>query len=114
MKPGHDAADGRDQALSTRKHMGRTTTAPKFETMADILDRLGGIAPERVRMNPLPGKATEKDVLRLQAKFDRLYELVDGILVEKAMGWLESLLAAHIIRLVGNFAAEHDLGVVAG
>src|SRR4051794_10604528 len=94
--------------------MARTTPAPKFETMADLLDRLGGVAPGRVRMDPLPGKATEKDVLRLHAKFDRLYELVDGILVEKASGWLESCLAVRIGHFLATFLDEHDLGVLAG
>jgi Uma2 family endonuclease len=34
--------------------------------------------------------------------------------VEKAMGYYESYLAATLIRLLGNFVVEHDLGIVAG
>ena len=41
------------------------------------------------------------------------FELVDGTLVEKAMGMKESILAAYISRLLGNYVDEHDLGVVA-
>ncbi len=39
-----------------------TATAPP-ETVADLLDRLGRIPPERIRMQPPPGTATEADVL---------------------------------------------------
>jgi len=36
-------------------------------------------------MNPPPGTATEKDVIAEQKRSRKLCELVDGILVEKAM-----------------------------
>jgi Uma2 family endonuclease len=85
-----------------------------FETMADVLERLGGIAPKRVRMQPQPGKATERDLLRALKKGDRLFELVDGTLVEKVMGWMEACLALRVGRFIGNYAAEKDLGEVAG
>jgi Uma2 family endonuclease len=90
--------------------MPRTPTAPARETLADLLDSLGGIAPRRVRLDPPPGKATEKDLARLLRRTDRLYELVDGALVEKMTGIPESSLAAELIRLLGNYLAEHDLG----
>jgi Uma2 family endonuclease len=70
---------------------------------------LGGIAPRRIRLRPFPGTATIKDVIR-----NKRCELVDGILVEKPMGYEESLLAAEIIRLLGNFVERHKLGLVAG
>jgi len=48
---------------------GIMTSAPTFtaaiETLADLLEQLGGIAPERVRFRPAPGTATEEDVLAL-------------------------------------------------
>jgi hypothetical protein len=34
-------------------------TAVALETLADLLDHLGGIAPERVRLHPAPGTARE-------------------------------------------------------
>jgi Uma2 family endonuclease len=40
--------------------------------------------------------------------------LIDGVLVEKIMGLRESILAAELIRLLGNFVRAHRLGVVAG
>jgi Uma2 family endonuclease len=78
------------------------------------LAHLGGIAPERIRMVPPPGTATEKDVTELDDHADRLCELIDGVLVEKTMGYKESILAIEIARLLGNFVDTHDLGVVLG
>ena len=83
-------------------------------TLDDLLVELGGISPKRIRLNPPPGRATEKDVVRIEAKEDRLYELVDGVLVEKVMGAKESLLACILIRLLGNFLDKNPLGVVLG
>jgi hypothetical protein len=68
------------------------TSVATIKTLADLLEQLGGIVPERVRFRPPPGTATEKDVLEVEAHEDRLCELVDGVLVEKAMGWRESIL----------------------
>ena len=61
---------------------------------------------------PAPGAATEDDVLRANDHGDRLFELVDGVLVEKAMGFRESLLAVYLIRTLDGFVDEHDLGLV--
>jgi Uma2 family endonuclease len=93
---------------STRK----TATVP--ETIAELLKQLGGISPRRVRLRPPPGKATEKDLLNILNHTDRLYELVDGVLVEKVMGYRESSLTCDLIKLLGYFLDEHDLGNVAG
>ena len=87
---------------------------PKDWTMDDLLKHFGGIAPKRIRVDPQPGRATERDVVRLNDHSDRLYELVDGVLVEKVMGLPESYVAVRIGRYLGNFAEEHDLGIVTG
>ncbi len=63
---------------------------------------------------PLAGTATEEDIIEIQLREDRLYELVNGVLVEKAMGLYESYLAAVFVRLLGVFATEKDLGIVLG
>jgi Uma2 family endonuclease len=91
-----------------------TISPPAFETVAELLDRLGGVSPSRVRLRPHLGTATEKDVADVQARERRLYELVDGVLVEKVSGFLESYLAAVLIRILGNYVEQHDLGIVAG
>ena len=90
------------------------SSSTSLETMADVLGPLGGIEPQRVLMRPQPGKATEKDLLRVLNKTDRLFELVDGTLVEKVMGYGEGGLAADIIRLLGRFLDQNDLGDLAG
>ena len=85
---------------------------PKDATMADALKQLGDIPPSRVRMHPMPGTATERDLLAVLDHGNRLCELVDQTLVEKPMGTLESCLAGDLIRLLGNFVVQHDLGIV--
>jgi Uma2 family endonuclease len=94
--------------------MAGTRTTSRFETMADLLKELGGIAPKRVRLKPAPGKATERDVVAIHDRTDRLFELIDGVLVEKVMGFLESALACHLSYLLATFLEEHDLGILAG
>jgi Uma2 family endonuclease len=93
--------------------MSRTSTAPRFETIGELLDQLGGIEPGRVRATPAPGKATEQDLIRLLAHTDRLYELVDGVLVEKVMGLAESMVAAWLIYLLESFN-QRRFGLIAG
>ncbi|MFI5454400.1 MAG: Uma2 family endonuclease [Isosphaerales bacterium] len=87
---------------------------PAFETIADLLESLGDIPPERVRMHPWPGTATEEDVLAIHAREKRLCELVDGVLVEKPMGFDESRLAIEIGYSLVDFLHRHDLGTAAG
>ncbi|MGL6097023.1 MAG: Uma2 family endonuclease [Fimbriiglobus sp.] len=96
--------------------MPRASTAPPFERMYDLLAALGGISPKRVRLDPAPGTATEKDVIRwLHAADKRLYELVDGTLVEKAVSYDASVVGGKILQLIANFSDDNgDFGVVAG
>ncbi len=82
--------------------------------VGDLLERLGNISPRRVVLDPPPGKATEKDLLRLMRKTGRLYELVEGTLVEKPMGYLEGCLGGWILHLIQCFLDEHDLGNLGG
>ncbi len=82
--------------------------------MQDLLYQLGDIAPVRVRTCPAAGHATVKDLIALNERKDSLYELVEGTLVEKAMGFQEGLLSAYLIRVLGTFVAKHKLGLVTG
>jgi Uma2 family endonuclease len=90
-----------------------TPNAPA-ETVADLLAYLGDIPPARLRLHPPPGTATEQDVLDVQARTDRLCELVDGVLVEKAMGFRESFLAITLSAILWGFVQPRKLGVVTG
>src|SRR5215831_15402916 len=83
------------------------------EDVAELLERLGNIPPERVRLRPPPGTATEADVLAaLEAPRKRLCELIDGVLVEKPMGYTESVLATYLLELLNSFVRPRNLGLV--
>lgn len=85
-----------------------------FITAAEMQEQLGGIPLERIRIVPPAGLATEKDLLRVLDSEDRICELIDGVLVEKTMGYYESRLAAVLIGLLEGFLKQHDLGIVLG
>jgi len=89
-------------------------SAIELEWPEIIARRFGPIPPWRVRSDPAPGTATERDVLRVHAREKRLCELVDGILVEKAMGYEESLVAMQISHRLMSFLSRRKLGIVAG
>jgi Uma2 family endonuclease len=66
-------------------------------------------------MKPPPGTATPEDALKLcNGEPRRLCELVDGVLVEKAMGHRESRRAGYLIYCLWMYLEERDLGTVAG
>lgn len=80
-------------------------------TVADVLAALGDIPPHRLIWLPRP--ATEDDVLRCcDREPKRLVELVDGFLVEKAMGNRESLFAITLGTYLFTFVRQRKLGVV--
>jgi Uma2 family endonuclease len=91
-----------------------STNIATVETLADLLEQLGQIPLARIQMQPPPGTATEQDLLTPIPGRDRLCELVDGVLVEKAMGYYESRLAAVLVWLLETFAQAHRQGIVLG
>ncbi len=83
------------------------------ETFADLHARLGGVPLSRIRLKPAPGTATEQDVIDARDGANkRLFELIAGVLVEKAMGTPEAFLGGRLFRLLGDYADEYELGVV--
>jgi Uma2 family endonuclease len=89
--------------------MATMTKPPPFDSVADLLSRLGDIPPERIRMTPFPGTAKVKDVIAaLDAPRRRICELIDGVLVEKAMGSTESLLAGELRELMGVYLKSFE------
>ena len=90
--------------------MATIETSPPIGNLAELLQRLGGVEPERVRFQRAPGTATEKDVLEIERRENRLCELVDGVLVEKAMGYRESLLAGALLVFLRQFVDPRNLG----
>jgi hypothetical protein len=64
--------------------MATALTPP--QSLGELHERvasLGDIPPHRIRLQPWPGDATEDDLLAVTGV---RCELIDGILVEKAMG----------------------------
>jgi Uma2 family endonuclease len=88
-----------------------TATETPLMSFADLHARLGGIPLTRIRMNPPPGTATEEDLERAPKP---ICELIDGVLVEKAMGNSESALGLSIASLLLNHAQATDIGTVIG
>jgi len=91
-----------------------TKSKGRFENLDQILQAFDRIPARRIRMNPVPGTATEADWSRLRGKSDRLFELVDGTVVEKPMGALESYLTIELALWIRTFLQQHDLGVLYG
>ncbi|MBX9622383.1 MAG: Uma2 family endonuclease [Gemmataceae bacterium] len=82
-------------------------------TVGDLLDALG-VPAGRVRLDPPPGRATERDWVDQHVAGDRPCELVAGTLVEKPMGWREGWLGSHIFALIREYVVRHNLGVMVG
>jgi Uma2 family endonuclease len=87
---------------------------PPLETLADLLERLGDIPLNRIRLRPAPGAATEADVIALENQENRLCELVEGVLVEKVMGFQEACLAGVLLAVLRDFVVPRNLGLVSG
>jgi Uma2 family endonuclease len=94
--------------------MAQRITAPRIWTLTDLVAKFGPLPASRIRHDPPPGTATEQDVIDIQTREKRLCELVDGVLVEKTMGFFESHLATALSHYLSTFLDKHDLGIVAG
>jgi len=93
--------------------MAQTTESDFGEWTAwDLVQRFGAIPLHRIRHTPPPGTATERDVVEIREHEDRLCELVDGVLVEKAMGEYEAYLGSLLTYLLWSFVRPRKLGVV--
>lgn len=85
----------------------------RTDTFADLHERLGFVPLDRIGLKPPPGTATEADVIRYQeGEPKRLFELVDGVLLEKAVGTRESFLTSSIIGALFVFLQRHNLGIL--
>jgi len=92
----------------------RTPRRAAFTTVDELLRSLG-VPAKRVRLDPPPGTATVRDVIRIHAREGRLFELVDGTLVEKAISADASFVAVTLIQLLGFYhQTAGNLGMVLG
>lgn len=94
--------------------MAHVESPPMSLTLTDLAERFGPMPAWRIRNVPAPGTATEQDVADIEARENRLCELVDGVLVEKTVGFFESIFAVRLARRLGDFVDENNLGVVTG
>jgi Uma2 family endonuclease len=91
--------------------VGSVDPLARVETLGELLGRVRDVPPERIRMRPYPGTATEQDLITaVESKSGPLCELVDGVLVEKPVGYYESRLASMLIWFLESFLRDHDLG----
>ncbi len=95
--------------------MARATEVPAgVWTAVDLVERFGAVPLHRIRHDPAPGLATEHNILEIRDREDRLYELIDGTLLEKTVGMYESYLAMLLGKLLGTYVTENELGIVLG
>ena len=94
--------------------MTTQTLSPPIRTLADLLDRLGGVPLDRIRFHPWPGSATLQDVIDVEQREDILCELVEGVLLEKCMGINESSIGMYLGGLLAEFVRLRNLGIVTG
>lgn len=88
--------------------------ARRFRTADEWLRALGNVPLHRVLLDPPPGTATVDDMVWKVEHEDCGVELVNGTLVEKPVGLRESVIAATLIRLLGNYAQPARRGLVSG
>jgi Uma2 family endonuclease len=86
---------------------------PATETLADLLGRLGGIRPSRVRLRPPPGTATFRDLLAERRRGKSFCELTERTLVDKPLGSPESLVGASLYGPLGSYIRGNWIGQVA-
>lgn len=80
--------------------------------LEELIAGLGSIPIERIRFRHPLGTATEEEYLRFAEKSGQGCELIDGVIVEKAMGYYESRMAAVLLRILGNFLVQNPMGFV--
>ena len=69
--------------------MSATAYPSACDTMADVLRALGDVSRARVLWKPVPGTATEADLVRVNEREPKqVVELLDGVLVD----WGEDVL----------------------
>lgn len=78
--------------------------------LAELIEQLGDIPLDRIVADPPPGTATEADLLKLTESREGLFELVDGTIVEKPMGFKEGRIEAWILHLLHKYLEGNNIG----
>lgn len=79
-----------------------------------LIEQHLGVAAGRIRLSPTPGTATERDLLDLERHGNVLCELIDGVLVEKSIGWYESTIAQILGGMLQEYLRQNPLGLGLG
>jgi len=90
---------------------GPTVLSP---SLAERLEDLGNISAQRLRLSPAPGTASIDDLEVANAQGPTLCELIDQTLVEKAVGFGSSVVAAAILSILRQFVSTRKLGLISG
>jgi Uma2 family endonuclease len=90
--------------LRVRRNVMNAIPYPVLFNVADLMDHLA-VPPHRIRLQPPPGQATEEDAIQ-----NKLCELIDGVLVEKAMGYYESRMAVALLYFLERYLEGNPLG----
>ena len=85
-----------------------------LDTIDELVAHLGGIPLSRIRFRPMPGTATAKDALDVERREGKLCEVIDGVLVEKPVGYYEARIAVLLGHFLEDYLEEHDLGITVG
>lgn len=89
-----------------------TVTQLSDDSYGDLLKRLGRVSPARVILSPAPGTATEDDLLDRLHRDHRLYELIEGTIVEKVYGLLDEGVVSTLLGTLTAFVLPKKIGVV--
>ena len=86
--------------------MATATAHDAIRNIADLLEELGGESTlSRVRLKEPLGPATEADLIKVNERGEGLCELVDGLLVEKGMGYTRNRILGGAIALAAFLRA---------
>jgi Uma2 family endonuclease len=83
-------------------------------TLVDLAEKFGPLPASRIRPHPAPGTAVEQDVIDINDQENCLCELIDGVLVEKTVGFVDGYLATFLTYHLNAFVLPNNLGIVAG
>lgn len=101
-------------AVDTSNSLDAAASAPVFATPLDLVNRFGDIPLWRIHFDPPPGQATEEHCLAINESSSTLCELVDGTLIERAIGTYESLIAANLLTELNIYLKRNRLGIALG
>jgi len=86
----------------------------RFANFAEYWHSIGSVPLVRILLAAPFGLAMESDVLWLIAQHRRYCELIDGTLVEKAVGSFEELIASMLLTSLNAFVQAKGLGIAVG